>query len=320
MNAKLRAEFEIPATPPFHFVGTVSKPSHFPSSDVAFDGTTYRQSMRLGAALVGIRMRAAGSEAAPTVAVTVYATRKLSVRFVRSLAEELARRFDLNAELSDFERVCQKDRALRPVWQRWKGMRASAGLSLYEFLAIATVLQNATVRRSVQMLEAMFGRFGSKLSFDGQTLSAFWPPEAVDAADEQELRDLKLGYRAKVIKRQTRAFVAGALDEQTLRTLPSPDLRSQLLAAYGIGPASVGYLMFEVFKRYDSFVHVSPWEQKIFSRLLFDEELVDAARVLAEVDHRWGRWKSLASHYLFEDLFWRRRTESIPWLEALIRL
>jgi hypothetical protein len=28
----------------------------------------------------------------------------------------------------------------------------------------------------------------------------------------------------------------------------------------------------------------------------------------------------LAAHYLFEDLFWRRRNEPAEWLEELIRL
>jgi hypothetical protein len=28
----------------------------------------------------------------------------------------------------------------------------------------------------------------------------------------------------------------------------------------------------------------------------------------------------LAAHYLFEDLFWRRKNEPVEWLEKLIRL
>ena len=43
-------------------------------------------------------------------------------------------------------------------------------------------------------------------------------------------------------------------------------------------------------------------------------------RVLAEVKRRWGAWRMLASHYIFEDLFWRRKTKAVPWLESLIRL
>lgn len=60
--------------------------------------------------------------------------------------------------------------------------------------------------------------------------------------------------------------------------------------------------------------------KKIYSRLLFDQELVDAKLILQGVDRRWGKWKMLAAHYLFEDLFWQRKNQPIPWLEELIRL
>jgi 3-methyladenine DNA glycosylase/8-oxoguanine DNA glycosylase len=78
--------------------------------------------------------------------------------------------------------------------------------------------------------------------------------------------------------------------------------------------------MFEVFKRYDALDYISPWEQKIYSRLLFHRELVDKEVILDEVNARWGEWKMLAMHYIFEDLFWQRKTQHIAWLEELIRL
>ncbi len=69
----------------------------------------------------------------------------------------------------------------------------------------------------------------------------------------------------------------------------------------------------------DAFDVVSPWEQKIYSRLLFDAELVSARRLLRALKQRRGRWRMLASHYLFEDLFWQRKHQRIAWLESLIR-
>jgi hypothetical protein len=54
--------------------------------------------------------------------------------------------------------------------------------------------------------------------------------------------------------------------------------------------------------------------------VLFSEERVPAEQILHHVRERWGEWRMLASHYIFEDLFWQRRTKAIPWLEALIRL
>ena len=311
--------------PPFHFDGTVCKPSYFPGSDTAYEPGHYWQSMRFDGALYGIHLENQGDVEHPRVALTIYSAGPLDPACAGRIADEIAARFDLLADLRPFyDGPLRDDSLLAEVFARWRGTRPSTYSSLYEYLVIATALQNANVRRTVQMMENLFARFGARLAFDGRELNAYWDPRAVHEAAEEELRALKVGYRAKSLKRQAASFVPGSgaplLDEFALRGLPTPALKQELLSLYGIGPASVWYLLFGQFKRYDAFETISPWEQKIFSRLMFDQELVEAKTILAEVDRRWGPWKMLAAHLLFEDLFWRRKHEDVPWLEALIRL
>ena len=98
--------------------------------------------------------------------------------------------------------------------------------------------------------------------------------------------------------------------------------RKALLDLYGIGPASVWYILFDVYHQWDELNHVSPWESKIYSKLFFDRDPGDplpADEILQTLDARFGEWKMLAVHYIWEDLFWRREHEPVPWLEALIR-
>ncbi len=305
---------------PFHFDGTVCKPSYFPGSDTAFEPGHFWQSMRYAGKVFGLHLENMGTVEDPAVRLKIYADQNPSWELVDRLSAEVACRYDLYADVRAFYDGFHDDALLAPVLARWRGVRPSSYTSLYEYLVVATLLQNATVRRTVQMMENLFARFGSKVMFDGRELSAFWDARAIQQADEADLRALKLGYRAKTLKRQAAAFRPGGLDEDHLRGLPTPELKQALLNIYGVGPASVWYLLFGQFKRYDAFEHISPWEQKIFSRLLFDQELVEAKVILAEVERRWGPWKMLAAHLLFEDLFWRRKNEPVPWLEELIRL
>lgn len=307
-------------TAPFHFDGTVHKPSYFPTSNLAFEPGCYWQTLRFESGVYGIRMANAGDIDHPNVELFIFSADPLNETQRDRIAREIGFRFAFDADIQGFINDVGQDDLLKPALERWRGMRPSVDASLYEFLAITTVLQNATVRRSVQMMEALLQNYGSQASFDGKELSVFWPAEALNAAPEADLRALKVGYRAKTFKRQAASFVSGQIDEAALKRLATGDLTRALLSIYGVGPASVWYLLFQVFHRYDVFTHVSPWEQKIFSRLLFNAELIDAPAILAETDRRWGRWKMLASHYLFEDLFWQRKTSSIPWLEAIIRL
>ncbi|MFI7337024.1 DNA-3-methyladenine glycosylase family protein [Streptomyces sp. NPDC050085] len=306
---------------PFHFDGTFCKPSHFPTPHREHESGTFRQTLRWGDTVYGIRARNAGTTDAPAIDLTVFSERDLDEGEVESIAAELSRRFDLAADLRSFTELAQSDDLLGPVEQRWRGMRVGAGYSLYEFLAITCVLQNTTVRRSRDMLSALFEHYGTRVRFDGTELSAFWPASALahDEA-EQELRALKVGYRAKTLHRVACDFAQRDWDMSTLRALPRQEARDKLLGIYGVGPASIWYLLFEVLHHYDAFDTISPWEQKIYSRLLFDSELTDADKILQEVHNRWGDWRMLASHYIFEDLFWRHRQDPIDWLRDLIRL
>ena len=212
---------------------------------------------------------------------------------------------------------------LGPIVQSWRGMRPLSYSSLYEYLIIAIVLQNATVRRSVSMMDALLANYGTLLSYGGKELYCFWAPEKMDQVGEQDLRDLKIGYRAKSVKRVTEAFSRKQIDECALRSRPKDEQRRALLALYGIGPASVGYLLFDVFHHLDELNYISPWEQKIYSKLFFDispEEPVPAASLIQYLDQQYGKYKMLAVHYFWEDLFWKRKNENIEWLEKLIRL
>ncbi len=312
-------EIELQPTAPFHFDGTVHKPSHFPSGDNAWQPGTLWMTRRMGDDQLGLKLQNAGTVDVPRIRLTIFADRTLTSDEMAAVGDEVAYDFDLYVDLAPFNDLLERDELMRPVLSRWRGVRNTSD-PLYESLVICIVLQNATVRRSVQMLDNLFRAYGTLLHFDGQALYGFWPPEALDAAPEEDLRALKVGYRARSLKRISNQLARGELDPKTLRRLPNGELKQELLKLYGVGPATVWYLMFGVFHRYDAFDHISPWEQKIYSRLLFDREWVPAEQILAEVERRWGRWKMLAAHYLFEDLFWRRQHAPVPWLEELIRL
>ncbi|HEU0294594.1 MAG TPA: hypothetical protein VFR47_17775, partial [Anaerolineales bacterium] len=84
----------------------------------------------------------------------------------------------------------------------------------------------------------------------------------------------------------------------------------------------VWYLLFDVFHHWDFFNHISPWEQKIYSKLFFDQDPEHPVEIRKILEHfeRFGRYKQLAVHYVWEDLWWQRKNGQTPWLEKLIRI
>lgn len=321
LNLDASVETILSPVAPFSFDGTFHKPSHYPTPDNHYITGTYWQTMRFEDYTYGLKFTNLGTTSNPNVLLTIFYDKSAGEPpNVSGIAKEVEFRFDLQADLSEFCDRFRQDEFLAPALERWQGMRVSTPYSFYEFMVVTTLLQNTVVRRTVQMMKNLFDAYGTLLNYDEHELYAFWSPKAIDETDESRLRELKLGYRAKTLKRQAHDFVSGVIDLEAFRYLTTDSLKSNLLKVYGIGPATVEYIIFEVFHRYNISDHIPPWEQKIYSRLLFNKELVDTIIILCALNERYREWKTLAVHYLFEDLFWLRKNQSIPWLEELIRL
>jgi len=321
---KLRKVAELKFTPtiPFDFDSTFHKPDHFTSGDNFWEPGIRWQTWLWQDKTLGLKFINKGTKEKPKLITEVYYKDNLNDSFLKSLLDEISYRYNLNLDLTEFYKIFKDDKILGPTIKKWKGMRPGHPSSLYEYLVIGIVLQNATVRRSIQMFGALLERYGTLLEFDGKKLWCFWGPGRLHDVSEEELRSLKVGYRARSIKKIDDYFYSGEMDEVNLREKDRETQMKELLKLYGVGPATVWYLLFDVFHHWDFFNHVSPWEQKIYSKLFFDQDPENPVPVEKILKHfeRFGEYKQLAVHYLWEDLWWRRKNKHIPWLEKLIRV
>jgi 3-methyladenine DNA glycosylase/8-oxoguanine DNA glycosylase len=202
---------------PYNFDANMHKPSHFPSSDNLWGRGKYWITMVWRKEKLGLKLEDKGTIEKPKVKITIYSKEKLSEDFIKDLIAELKWRFNFEQDISEFCEKFEKDKILGEAIKKWKGMKPIAANSLYETLIIYFVLQNASVRRSVQMLENLFKTFGTEIEFDNKKLSCFWSPEEMKKTTEQELREIKLGYRAKFIKRLTEQFIKKEINEFRMR-------------------------------------------------------------------------------------------------------
>lgn len=338
MKLKLQVSKEIGPTSPFEFDSTVYKPAHFSSTDMKWETGKRWQTFAWRNEKLGLIIENKGTVDNPKVLLHIYAGNKPAPEFSESVAKEVEWRFNLKLNLVDFYRDTKGDPLLTPIIRRLRGMRPMHHGSLYEYLVISILLQNATVKRSINMMQSLFDHYGTFLEYGRQKLWCFWRPETLAKTLEDELRSLKVGYRAKSLIKISQAFGKGEIDEFELRKKTNEELEKELLKLYGVGPASTWIIMFEVFNRMDYLKHISLWEQKIYTKLFFnkdyEKELVPVEEMIKFFDDRWGKWKNLAVNYVWEDLWWtrlhllsakadsgqERKNESIPWLEKLIRV
>jgi 3-methyladenine DNA glycosylase/8-oxoguanine DNA glycosylase len=170
------------------------------------------------------------------------------------------------------------------------------------------------------MLQSLFEAYGRLVEFDGIKLWSFWGPKAINRTSEDELRRLKVGYRARILKRQAAQFASGEIDTAKLRELKGDALLERLDDIYGVGPQSAGYLSSEFFHDYDMMKSISPWDAKIYSHLIFGHGKASPSRVLSFLQRNYAGFKVLAIEYLMTDISWKNKEVGVKWLKKLIRL
>ncbi len=322
MKLKSIQTIQIVSTTPFDFDSTFFKPDHFTTDDHEYQTGVRWQTINYMGELLGIKFTNTGDTENPKLNVDVFSNENLSKEYIESLGEELIYRYNLDLDLNSFYDRFSNHELLSRAVHNLKGMRPGHPSSLYEYLIIGIILQNASVRRSIQMFRNMLSTYGTEVEFDGKKLLCMWGVGRFQKIEEQELRDLKIGYRAKSIKRLDKEFFERAIKEEDVRNMELEEQKRFLISLYGIGPATVWYILFDVFHRWDVFEHISPWEQKLYSQLFFNRGLENLASVeeLLDFINQFEEYKQLAVHYLWEDLWWRRhKGEYIDWLEKEIR-
>jgi len=311
---KLKQIFKTTVYPkaPYNFKYSTQNPSHFPTPTGENTDNAMWFTMRWNKQPVGVRFHNRGSVNKPAVEVTIYAKKSIDGK---AIIEELAYRFEWNEDYSEFYKLVKKDNKLALILKKFRGMRLFCAENLYDYLMIAILLQNANIKRTTQMTKAMLENYGNLLEFDGQQHYCFWTPERIIDVSEEELRSLKVGYRAKSFLRASQDYLK--LNEIEMRKLSNEELRKALLSIYGVGPASLDYLMRDVFHRRDALNTVPPWEAKIYSRIL-EIKTTNPKRILSEVKKRYGEWRAVAVHYLFMDLAWKHKEKPIEWFGKLM--
>ena len=307
--------------PPYNFDSTFFKPSHYPDPLEIHELGRHWFVLRLGNKIYGIKLVNKGTINKPKVQVTIFSKTKLSRDEIKDIIEEVSYRFELQRDISAFFKEFKNDKVLSPFIKRWYGMHGSCAQDLYGLLMIGIFLQNTIIKRSVQMTKVMLEKYGIKVKFDSKELYYFWKPKEMMKISEQKLRDLKVGYRAKLFIKLSKTFVEEKINETEIRGMSVEGAKQRLLRLYGVGPETARILLVEALHHYDIFEHVAPWQQKIYSRLLFNKKLVSTDKIIKYIKNKWSDWANLAASYIWEDIFWQRKQgKKINWLEKEIRL
>src|SRR3989304_5740123 len=207
LSLKTKTNLAVTPFPPFNFDTTVFKPSHYPDSLKIYQTGKYWFAMRYNNRVYGIKMKNEGTVDNPKIMITIFSESKLAKTEVERVIDELKFRFEFSRNISEFYKKFKNDKILVPFIKRCYGMHGSCAQSLYGLLMIGILLQNTVIRRSVQMTKDMLLKYGVKVKFDSKEVYEFWEPRDLKNVREEDLRKLKVGYRAKLFIKLSKTFV-----------------------------------------------------------------------------------------------------------------
>ncbi len=155
----------------------------------------------------------------------------------------------LNDDLHEIRAAATDDDLTTAAWDAYDGLRIVRDPffgCLISFICSAQM----RVERIFAMQESLREHYGEPIEYDGETVHAFPEPEALAAATEDDLRDLKLGYRAPYVQRTAEMVATGELTQRDVQGRAYELAREQLTEFVGVGDKvadcvllfSLGYL------------------------------------------------------------------------------
>ena len=144
--------------------------------------------------------------------------------------------FDLSVSYSDYiERIDSRDVYLQSAAAFGSGIRILRQ-DTWEMIITFILSQQNNIPRIKGLIRTLGERYGERRETpDGRIYYTFPRAEKLSKATEEELRELKLGYRSKYICQTAKMIAGGEIDLDALKEMEYTEARTELMRLSGIG-------------------------------------------------------------------------------------
>ncbi|MDL1912331.1 hypothetical protein FBQ81_16835 [Chloroflexi bacterium CFX6] len=281
-------KFTLPARKPFNFSSVVNSHGWRQLAPFSYDENTNALShiLRLSnGRVIELKMRAAGD------GVNVE-TDKLNRKEQNEAANAVTWMFGLDMDFSDFYNASRAEPKLAHAKKQALG-RVLRSPTLFEDVIKTILTTNTLWGATKNMTRKLVDEFG--MSLDGKTgKRAFPDPASIAASRPEVLKEaVRVGYRAPAIHQLAVRVASGKFDLEALKhsSLPTLELRKELLSINGVGPYAAANLLM-ILGRHD-FIPIDSWALKLVSHEWYEGKPVTAKEVEKRFA-KWGEYKGLA--------------------------
>ena len=150
-----------------------------------------------------------------------------------------------------------------------------------------------------QISLALRSRFGQRRKIGSRAMYTFPSPLRIARASENQLRECKLGYRAKNLRATAQLVSSGECDLESWSAFPDGDLRKNLCELPGVGVKIANCVMLFAYERLRAFP-IDVWIERVLRQRYFPRRKKMTAQQLREFSETYfGEHGGYAQQYLF---------------------
>jgi N-glycosylase/DNA lyase len=219
-------------------------------------------------------------------------------REARALRGIIAHYFALDHPLTEICASFPDDPVMNAARDFCRGLRIIRQPK-WECLATFICSSMKQVAHIRQISLALRKRFGDRREIASRVLRTFPSAQRIARASENELRECKLGYRAKNLRATAQLVSSGECNLEALSALPDARLRDALCGLSGVGAKIANCVMLFAYERLRAFP-IDVWIDRILRQQYFPRRKKMTAQQLREFSETYfGEHGGYAQQYLF---------------------
>jgi N-glycosylase/DNA lyase len=229
--------------------------------------------------------------------------------FVDGAPHSFVRRFfALDHDAPSIEESLLRDRRLREAVEIYRGLRILRQ-DPWECAAAFLTSAASSIPRAASSLADVAQAYGHPVARGA--FQSFTFPRPDEIGDEEGLRKLRLGFRARYLVEAARLTRAGLLED--VENLPFEEAREALRVVPGIADKIADCILLYAYGHLNAFP-VDTWIRRVMRDMFFQGRRVPDSAIREFASERWGDWAGYARQYLY---IWARERRPVIYREAL---
>lgn len=169
---------------------------------------------------------------------------------------------------------------------------------LWETMISFIISASNNIPRIKKIISLLCENFGDAHEFEGNTYYSFPTPERIAELTLEELSVIRAGFRDKYILNCAKQVVAGEINLDEIKSMPTPQAKKALMNIWGIGNKVSDCILLFGLAREDAFP-VDVWIKRVMEYCYFNNEKQDIKVISAFADKKFGKLGGIAQQYLF---------------------